>query len=119
MLEPVVLSYIKRLPSSIFQQDNAQSHVARNVKQFFFTHRIELIPWPVSFPDLLPIENGWSMLAQRLARNTPLAATPDQLWQYVEASWTAVPQGYIQSLFDSMPRCVVAVIANNGRYINN
>ncbi|PRD35296.1 UNVERIFIED_CONTAM: hypothetical protein NCL1_11945 [Trichonephila clavipes] len=58
------------------------------------------------------------MFAQRLLRNTPPAATPDQLWQYVEATWTAVPQGYIQSLFDSMPRRVAAVIANNGDYTN-
>ncbi|GFW06510.1 hypothetical protein TNCV_2188431 [Trichonephila clavipes] len=38
------------------------------------------------------------MLAQRLFQDTPPAATPDQLWQYVEAAWIAVPQGYIQSL---------------------
>ena len=58
------------------------------------------------------------MLAQRLAWDTPPAATPDQLWQYVEAAWTAIPQGYIQSLFDSMPRRVAAVIANNDGYTN-
>ncbi|GFW85737.1 hypothetical protein TNCV_853861 [Trichonephila clavipes] len=38
------------------------------------------------------------MLAQRLARNTPPATTPEQLWQYVEAAWSAVAQGHIQSL---------------------
>ncbi|GFX01224.1 hypothetical protein TNCV_4581901 [Trichonephila clavipes] len=32
------------------------------------------------------------------------AATPDQLWQRVEAAWSAVPQEHIQSLFESMPR---------------
>ncbi|GFV82825.1 hypothetical protein TNCV_4147931 [Trichonephila clavipes] len=51
----------------------------------------------------------WSMFAQRLARDTP-----DQLWHYVEAAWTALPHGYIQSLFDSMPSRLTAVIANNG-----
>ncbi|GFY25241.1 transposable element Tcb1 transposase [Trichonephila clavipes] len=65
-----------------------------------------------------PIENVWSMLAQRLARDTPPTASPDQLRQYVEAAWTAVSQGYIQSLSGSMPRLVAAaVIANNGGYI--
>ncbi|GFV55818.1 DUF4817 domain-containing protein [Trichonephila clavipes] len=44
------------------------------------------------------------MFVQRLARNTPPAATSDKLWQYVEAAWTSVPQGYIESVFDSMPR---------------
>ncbi|GFV56075.1 uncharacterized protein TNCV_2266611 [Trichonephila clavipes] len=54
------------------------------------------------------------MLAQRLARDTLPTATPDQLLQYVEAAWTVVPQRYIQSIFDSMPRSVAAVTANNG-----
>lgn len=103
-LEPVVLPYIQRLPSAIFQQDNARPHVARNVQEFFFTHQIELRHWPACSPDLSPIENVWSMLAQRFARDAPPAATPNQLWQYVEAACTAVPQGYIQSLFDSIPR---------------
>ncbi|GFX35419.1 uncharacterized protein TNCV_102261 [Trichonephila clavipes] len=43
-------------------------------------------------------------VAQQLARDSLPAATPDLLWQYVEAAWTAVPQGYIQNLFDSLPR---------------
>ncbi|GFX84546.1 transposable element Tcb1 transposase [Trichonephila clavipes] len=45
---------------------------------------------------------------------TPPAATPDQLWERVEAAWSAVPQEHIQSLFESMPRRVAEVISNNG-----
>ncbi|GFY18222.1 transposable element Tcb1 transposase [Trichonephila clavipes] len=47
---------------------------------------------------------------------TPPAATPAQLWQRVEAAWSVVPQEHIQSLFESMPRRVAAVISNNGGY---
>ncbi|GFU99919.1 transposable element Tcb1 transposase [Trichonephila clavipes] len=86
------------LPSAIFQQDNARPHGARNVQEFFFTHQIKLLPWPACSLDLSPIENVWSLLAQRLARDTPPTATPDQLRQYVEATWTVVPQEYIQGL---------------------
>ncbi|GFX28934.1 transposable element Tcb1 transposase [Trichonephila clavipes] len=84
---------------------------------FFFTHQIELLPWTACSSDLLPVENVWSIHAQQ-ARNTPPAATPDQLRQYMEATWTAEPQGYAQRLFDSMPRHVAVVIANNGGYAN-
>ncbi|GFY35832.1 uncharacterized protein TNCV_4842081 [Trichonephila clavipes] len=79
---------------------------------------MELLPWPACSPDLSPIENTRSVFAIRLARYTPPAPTLDQLWQYMEAGWTDVPQGYIQSLFDSTPRLVAAVIANNGGYTN-
>ncbi|GFS90560.1 transposable element Tcb1 transposase [Trichonephila clavipes] len=58
----------------------------------------------------------WSMVAQRLTQITPPAATLDQLWQRVEAAWSAVPQEHIQSLFASMPRRVATMISNNDGY---
>ncbi|GFT62251.1 transposable element Tcb1 transposase [Trichonephila clavipes] len=83
---------------------------------FFDNHQIKLLPWPARFPDLSLIENMWSMVAQRLTQITPLAATTDQLWQRVEATWSAVPQEHTQSFFESMPRRVAAVISSKGGY---
>ncbi|GFT51989.1 transposable element Tcb1 transposase [Trichonephila clavipes] len=111
VLEPVVLPYIQGLATAIFQQDNARPHVARIVQKFFVNHQIELLAWPARSPDLSPIENMWSMVAQRLTQITPPASTPDQLWQRMEAAWSAVPQEHIQSLFESMPRRVAAAIS--------
>lgn len=116
VLEPVVLPYLQGFPTAIFQQDNARPHVARIVQGFFVDRQIALLPWPARSPDLSPIENMWSMVAERLTQITSQAATPDQLWQHVEAAWSAVPQEHIQSLFDSMPSRVAAVISNNGGY---
>ncbi|GFU98972.1 transposable element Tcb1 transposase [Trichonephila clavipes] len=65
-----------------------------------------------SFAD----RNMWSMVDQRLPQITPPAATPDQLWQRVEAAWSAVPQEHIQSLFESMLNCVAIVVSNNCGY---
>ncbi|GFW01716.1 transposable element Tcb1 transposase [Trichonephila clavipes] len=86
----VVLPYLQGLATAIFQQDNARPHVARIVQRFFVNHQVELLPWPARSPNLLPIENMWSMVAHRLTHITPPAATPDQLWQRVEAAWSAV-----------------------------
>ncbi|GFV35042.1 transposable element Tcb1 transposase [Trichonephila clavipes] len=71
---------IAGLATAIFQQDNARPHVARIVQGFFVNHQIELLPWPARSLDLSPIENMWSMVAQRLTQITPPAATPDKLW---------------------------------------
>ncbi|GFU53246.1 transposable element Tcb1 transposase [Trichonephila clavipes] len=79
VLEPVVLPYLQGLATAIFQQDNARPHLARIVQRFFVNHQIELLPWPARSPDLSPIENMWSMAAQRLIQITPPAATSDQL----------------------------------------
>ncbi|KFM71866.1 Transposable element Tcb1 transposase, partial [Stegodyphus mimosarum] len=108
VLEPVVLPYLQVLPTVIFQQDNVQLHVARIAQGFFVNRQIELLPWPARSPDLSPIENMLSMVAERLTQITSQAATPDQLWQRVEAAWSAVPQEDIQSLFELMPRYVCA-----------
>ncbi|GFV71323.1 transposable element Tcb1 transposase [Trichonephila clavipes] len=86
VLEPVVLPYLQGLATAIFQQDNARPHVARIVQRFFVNHQIELLPWLARSPDLSPIENMWSMVAQRLTQITPLVAAPDQLWQHGEAA---------------------------------
>ncbi|GFV20295.1 cAMP-specific 3',5'-cyclic phosphodiesterase 4D [Trichonephila clavipes] len=101
VLESVVLPYLQDLATAMLQQDSARPHVARIVQRFFVNHQIELFPWPARSPDLSPIENMWSMVAQRLTQITLPAATPDLLWQRVEAAWSVVPQEHIQSLFES------------------
>ncbi|GFT91323.1 transposable element Tcb1 transposase [Trichonephila clavipes] len=93
-----------------------RDHTRHALSKGSFNQQIELLPWPARCPDLSPIENMWSMVAQRLTQITPPAATPDQLWQRVKAAWSAVPQENIQSLFESMPRHVAAMIYNNSGY---
>ncbi|GFX49546.1 transposable element Tcb1 transposase [Trichonephila clavipes] len=114
VLEPVVLPYFQGLATAIFQQDNAQPHVTRIVQMFFVNYQIEFLPWSARSLDLSPIENMWSMVAQRLTQITPPASTPDTLWQRVEAAWSAVSQDHIRSLFESMLRRVEVVVSNNG-----
>ncbi|GFV67752.1 transposable element Tcb1 transposase [Trichonephila clavipes] len=83
---------IMGLATAIFQQDNARPHVTRIVQRFFVNRQIELLPWLARSPDLSPIQNMWSMVAQRLIQVTPSAATPDHLWRCVEAAWSAAPK---------------------------
>ncbi|GFW05850.1 transposable element Tcb1 transposase [Trichonephila clavipes] len=87
VLEPVVLPYFQGLVTAIFQQDDARPHVARTVQSFFVIHQIKLLPWPARSPHLSPTENMWSMVAQLLTQITPPAASPDQPWQRMEASF--------------------------------
>ncbi|GFY01180.1 transposable element Tcb1 transposase [Trichonephila clavipes] len=110
VLEPVILPYLQGLATAIFQQDNARPPVECIVQRFFVNHQIELLPWPAHSPDLSPIEIMWPIVAQRLTQITPPTATPDQLWQRVEAAWTTVPQEHIQSLLESMPKVIVVFI---------
>ncbi|GFW65330.1 transposable element Tcb1 transposase [Trichonephila clavipes] len=95
VLEPVVLPYLQGLVTAIILQDNARPFVARIVQRFFVNPQIALFPWLAHSPDPSPIENMWSMVAQRLDQIKSPAATPDQLWQRVEAAWAVVHQEHI------------------------
>ncbi|GFS67848.1 hypothetical protein TNCV_2295131 [Trichonephila clavipes] len=56
------------------------------------------------------------MVAQRLTQITPPAATPDQLWQRVQAALGLLYPKNTSKVSESMPRRVAAVISNNGGY---
>ncbi|GFW89941.1 odorant receptor [Trichonephila clavipes] len=84
VLRPVALNFIRTLQNLMFQQ------------------------------DLSPIENVWSMVAEIRARyHTPVTLV-DELWHRVEAAWASISVHAIQSLFDSMPRRISAVIIARG-----
>ncbi|KFM68744.1 Transposable element Tcb1 transposase, partial [Stegodyphus mimosarum] len=78
VLEPVFLPYLQGLPTAIFQQDNVRPHVARIVQGFFVNRQIELLPWPARSLNLSPIENMWSMVAERLNQDDNIS------WQQCE-----------------------------------
>ncbi|UYV84746.1 hypothetical protein LAZ67_X003294 [Cordylochernes scorpioides] len=84
------------LPTAIFQKDNARPHVAPIVQRFFVNRQIESLHWPARSPDLSPIENMWSMVAQRLTQITShriLAFIPDE-----EVTKALAPFGEILSV---------------------
>ncbi|GFT51429.1 transposable element Tcb1 transposase [Trichonephila clavipes] len=69
------------LATAIFQQE-----IVLIVQRFFVNQQIELLLWPARSADLSPIENMWSIVAQRLTHITAPVALPDKLWQRVEAA---------------------------------
>ncbi|GFV14281.1 transposable element Tcb1 transposase [Trichonephila clavipes] len=95
VLEPVVLPSLQGLFTAIFQQDNAQPHVACIVQRFFVNHQIELLPWSPRSPDLSPIKNMWSVVAQRL---TPRCHTRSTLATCRSCLVCCTPRTYPKSL---------------------
>ncbi|GFV29108.1 transposable element Tcb1 transposase [Trichonephila clavipes] len=70
VLEIVLLPYLQCLVTAMFQQDNSPPNMIRIVQRFFVNHQINLLSWPDCSLDLLPIENTWSRIAQRLSQIT-------------------------------------------------
>ncbi|GFY25670.1 hypothetical protein TNCV_2487901 [Trichonephila clavipes] len=91
-------------------QDNARSYVARIV----LTVKAWLLAWSARPPDISPIVKVWSMVTEPLVSHHTLVTTIDELGHRVEVALVYVPVHAVQSLFDSLLRCMSSVITASG-----
>ena len=106
-----------------FQQDNAPIHVSESSINWLLANAIEFIDWPPHSPDLNPIEHAWRPLKRNLCRRLPNLhllknneADRAILIEQLKLAWEEIPQSLIQSLLDSLPRRIDAVIKARGWY---
>ena len=95
-----------------FQQDNAPVHTSRYTRAFFALQGIQLLEFPAQSADLNPIEHLWAWIKKRVKQIERIHRL--SLRNAIEKAWKEVPLSLIQSLVDSMPRRLQAVIASNG-----
>lgn len=99
----------------IYQQDNTRVHTACKVMDYFAKKNITVLPWPGNSPDLNSIEHVWAHMKRELDRYPEAPKTMKELWRRVQDIWTAIPNDFLQKLYESMPRQLEAVIKSKGR----
>ncbi|GFW90881.1 transposable element Tcb2 transposase [Trichonephila clavipes] len=77
---------------------------------------MQFLPWSAYSLDMSHIEHVWDLGGRRLTRDPRPTASKDELLLCMQTIWNSLPQANIQSLFDSLPRCIVALIAARGGY---
>jgi transposase len=101
----------------VFQQDNAPSHTADNVRAWFARNQVNVLAdWPPRSPDLSPIENLWAYLQRKVSECGPLSE--DDLRKFVTQEWNKIPQSLIDGLvlsFNDRLKSVLAKNRNKGR----
>ena len=98
---------------TVFMQDGAPCHRAKIVTQFLKSKKIRILDWPGNSPDLNPIENLWSILKDKVSEKQPTSAK--MLEQAIKEVWVReLSNEYCQSLVESMPRRLEAVIKAKG-----
>lgn len=83
--------------NTIFMQDGATSHTARDTLVWFKHRRIKVLEnWPANSPDLNPIEEVWAEVNRRIALKD-LPGTRERLREMVEEVWEEYPMSKINN----------------------
>ncbi|GFV76934.1 transposable element Tcb1 transposase [Trichonephila clavipes] len=106
--QPHVLPLMQRFPGAIFQQDNAQPHMARVSQDCLRT--ATTLPWAARSPDFSPIEHIWDNLRWRVGHPT----SSNELKAKLQQIWNETSQDIIQSLYASMPDRNASCIRTRG-----
>jgi hypothetical protein len=65
-------------------------------------------------PDLNPTAHLWEILERRLRKCFPPASTKHQIMEFIMEELSYIPPIEFQTLVESMPRCIEAVLAARG-----
>ncbi|GFX66688.1 transposable element tcb2 transposase [Trichonephila clavipes] len=76
-------------------------------------HTFRILPPPKS-PDMNIIEYIWNALQRAFQKRSPPLLTPTDLRTALQDSWCQLPPALLQTLIESMPRRVAAVLRARG-----
>lgn len=98
-----------------WQHDNDPKHTSKLAKSWFDSHRINVLDWPSSSPDLNPMENVWSWVKNQVNMLKPKSIT--DLKKEIELTWSHIPKYIIDNSISSMRNRCECVLQLNGKKI--
>ncbi|GFW97868.1 transposable element tcb2 transposase [Trichonephila clavipes] len=99
-----------------FQQDNATTHTSIIATEWLQEHSSEFRYFrePLKSPDMNIIEYIWDALQCAVQKISPPPPTPTDLWTALQDSWCQLPPALLQTLIESMPLRVAALLRARG-----
>ena len=96
----------------VFQHDNAPVHTSRLTLSFLAEQGIVVMGWPAQSPDINPIEHLWAILKKKVKAEQ--RRKQQTFREAVIKAWSELPLSLIQTLIDSIPDRLRAVIESKG-----
>lgn len=100
----------------LFQQDNATAHTSKIAAEWLQEHSSDFkqLRWPPKSPDMNIIEHIWDALQRDVQKRSPPPRTLSELWTALQDSWCQLDPALLQTLIESMPRRVAALLRARG-----
>ena len=98
----------------IFQQDNNPKHQSKVAESWFLSKNVKWLPWPSSSLDMNIIEHMWDQLDTLVHAWKPLPTNKEQLWKAIQKEWRNFPKKALDTLYESMPCCITALLKAQG-----
>ncbi|GBM57122.1 hypothetical protein AVEN_237367-1 [Araneus ventricosus] len=99
-----------------FQQDNAALHASRVATKWIQEHSSDFrqFYWPPKSPEMNLIEDIQDALLHAVENRSPPPRTLMDLWTALQDSWCELLPRYLQTLVESMPHRVTALLCVRG-----
>ncbi len=85
------------------------SYRALCIAAYLENEEVKRMQWPAQSPDLIPIENIWSLMKGRLRKRHVYTSSPMQLFSILNEIWNSLPTDYSDNQTESMPKRVKMV----------
>ncbi|GBM27353.1 hypothetical protein AVEN_120942-1 [Araneus ventricosus] len=99
-----------------FQEDNATPHASRVATKWLREHSSDFrhFHWPSKSPEMNIIEDIRDALLHAVENRSPPFRTLMDLWTVLKDEWYELPPRYLQTLVESMPQRVAALLCVRG-----
>lgn len=103
----------KKCPlSSLFMQDNAKPHAAKDTLSFLEDEGLKVLEWPPQSPDLNPIEQVWGWMVMQM-RDMTFKSIKD-IRALVRELWEKIPKETILAYIHKIPSKMEYIKTHNG-----